>query len=167
MFTFDKNIFFFLINPSFILSLQTEIKFHINNVPSLFRCEANGALFYLNHFPNHGEFQQIIKKNNRRCDISLSSVDRRAIVELNKMELLCERVQKNEHKTEFLFFSSKCSRDLCKQNLPLSAAIVTETKPENINIDRIDSIFHVNESTQLLVVHMTSAKYLVRRIGFY
>ena len=106
MLILNNNMFFvfiFSINPNLLFSLKTEIKFYLNNVPSLLRCVDNGPLFYFNHFPTDYEFPQILQA----CDLTLSSVNQRAIIEITKLELLCEILDKKEHANEFLFFFIK------------------------------------------------------------
>jgi len=139
------------------------MKFYLNNVPSLLRCVKNGPLFYFNHFPNDNEFQQILKDTNTPCDLSLSSMNQRAIIEIDRLELLCEILHKTEHMNEFLFFSTKCSIDSCRRFLPSSSTIITEYDKEDINIERIDLIIHVNRSTQLIIGRLTNHRNLVRR----
>jgi hypothetical protein len=139
------------------------MKFYLNNVPSLLRCVKNGPLFYFNHFPNDNEFQQILKDTNTLCDLSLSSMNQRAIIEIDRLELLCEILHKTEHLNEFLFFSTKCSTDSCRRFLPSSSTIITEYDKDDINIERIDLIIHVNRSTQLIIGRLTNDRNLVRR----
>jgi len=143
MLILNPNIFFlflFLKNFNFIFCLKSEINFYINNVPSLFRCIKNGPLFYFNHFPTDNEFP---------CDFSLSSIDQRTIIELDRLELLCETINKKVYVNNFLFLSSKCSKDLCRKYLPSSAIFLTED-----NKDRIDLIIHKNNSIQIILAHM-------------
>lgn len=147
--------FFFIIHLNFLFALKTEIKFQINNVPSLFRCQQNGGLYYFDNFPNHEEFEEVLTKTNNLCDLSLSSIDQRMIIEFDKLELLCENLNKKPYANEFLYFSSKCSQALCNKSLPLSATIITQ-----YNRDRIDIVIH---STQLIIGKLTNEKYLVRR----
>ena len=63
----------------------------------------------------------------------------------------------------FFFFSSKCSIDSCRRFLPSSTIIITEYNKEDINIERIDLILHVNHSTQLIIGQLTNDRNLVRR----
>jgi hypothetical protein len=151
MFIFNKSILFFLLTRNFLFSFKTEIKFQINNVPSLFRCEKNGALFYFNHFPNHDEFHQSLLKRNLPCDLVVSSIDQHAIIELERLELLCEILHTKKHANEFLFFSTKCSTDLCRRSLPSTATIITEYNTGDVNKDQIDFIVQVNQSTRLIL----------------
>lgn len=153
-------VFFFTINENFLFCKKTEIKFYLNNVPSLLRCIENGPLFYFNHFPNDDEFQQILKETNTPCDLSIAQ---KAIIEIDKLELLCEI----DHTNEFLYFSSKCSIDSCKKFLPSSTTIITEYEKDDINIERIDVIIHVDRSTQLVIGQLTNDKNLVRRNNMY
>ncbi|CAF1070915.1 unnamed protein product [Rotaria sordida] len=165
MFITNKKIFFlifFLIQQYFIFCLKTEIIFHINNVPSLFRCEKNGLLFYFNHFPNDNLFHQTLVENDPSCDLLLSSIDQRAIIEIDKLDLLCEILNKKKHANEFLLFSSKCSKDLCRKFIPTTATIITEYKTGDRNIEKINIIFRDNNhSSQLMIGHLTEDKYLV------
>jgi len=124
---------FFLFIP--IKSISSEIKFSIDNVPSLFRCEQNGSLLYFNHFPTDDEFQQALKKTPMSCNVIWTS---RTIIELDKLELLCEIVNKKDHVNNFLFFSTKCSTNSCRRYLPLSVRMITEYRKNDINIERID-----------------------------
>jgi len=143
MLILNKNIFFvflFLKNFNFNFCFKSKINFYINNVPSLFRCIKNGPLFYFNHFPTDNEFP---------CNFSLSSIDQRTIIELDRLELLCETINKKIYINNFLFLSSKCSKDLCRKYLPSSAIMFTE-----YNKDRIDLIIHKNYSIQIIIAHM-------------
>ncbi|CAF2727915.1 unnamed protein product [Rotaria sp. Silwood2] len=158
--------------PIFILLLiliivsgmfYTEIKFHINNVPSLFRCEKSGPLFYLDHFPNDDLFHQTLLENNLSCDLSLSAIDQRVIIEIDQLDLLCEILNKKKHANELLLFSSKCSKDLCRKFIPTTATIITEYKTGYTSIEKINLIFHGNHSSKLMIGKLTDHKYLVRR----
>ncbi|CAF5010682.1 unnamed protein product [Rotaria sp. Silwood1] len=166
MFISNKNVrffIFFLIQQYFIFCLKTEIKFHINNVPSLFRCEKNGPLFYFNHFPNDDLFHQTLLENDFLCDLSLLSIDQRSIIGIDQLNLLCEIQNKKNHINEFLLFSSKCSKDLCKKFVPTTASIITQYKTGNINVEKINLVFYGNHSNQLMIGKLTDDKYLVRR----
>jgi hypothetical protein len=154
MLILNKTIFFFFLIINFIFSLKTEIKFYINNVPSLFRCEKNGPLFYFNHFPTDEEFNLI--KINSSCDLLLPSIDQRTIIELNRLELLCEIFYKNEHVNDYLFFLLTCSTDLCRKFLPSSIRIITEYQKGDINIDRIDLFIDMKQSSQIVIGQLTN-----------
>ncbi|CAF3337999.1 unnamed protein product [Rotaria sp. Silwood1] len=163
MFISNKNVrffIFFLIQQYFIFCLKTEIKFHINNVPSLFRCEKNGPLFYFNHFPNDDLFHQTLLENDFLCDLSLLSIDQRSIIGIDQLNLLCEIQNKKNHINEFLLFSSKCSKDLCKKFVPTTASIITQYKTGNINVEKINLVFYGNHSNQLMIGKLTDDKYL-------
>ncbi|CAF3364581.1 unnamed protein product [Rotaria sp. Silwood1] len=164
MFISNKNVrffIFFLIQQYFIFCLKTEIKFHINNVPSLFRCEKNGPLFYFNHFPNDDLFHQTLLENDFLCDLSLLSIDQRSIIGIDQLNLLCEIQNKKNHINEFLLFSSKCSKDLCKKFVPTTASIITQYKTGNINVEKINLVFYGNHSNQLMIGKLTDDKYLL------
>jgi hypothetical protein len=148
MFLLNKNLYFFLKIFNFIYCLKSEINFYINNVPSLFRCQREGPLFYFNHFPTDNEFNEILRKNNIQCDLSLSSINRRTIIELNRLELLCEFINKKEYINNFLFLSLKCSTNLCRKYLPSSVIILNEYKK-----NRIDLFLHHNSS---IIVQLTN-----------
>ncbi|CAF4436886.1 unnamed protein product, partial [Adineta steineri] len=120
------NNIIFLINLSFIFCIKTDINFNLYNVPSLLRCEKNGPLYYFNRFPSDEEFDKILKTRNIPCDLSLTRTYHRAIISIDKLDLLCEHFNKTQHANEFLFFSTKCSVDLCKRFLPSSTIIITE-----------------------------------------
>ncbi|CAF0814847.1 unnamed protein product [Rotaria sp. Silwood1] len=163
MFISNKNVrffIFFLIQQYFIFCLKTEIKFHINNVPSLFRCEKNGPLFYFNHFPSDDLFHQTLLENDFLCDLSLLSIDQRSIIGIDQLNLLCEIQNKKNHINEFLLFSSKCSKDLCKKFVPTTASIITQYKTGNINVEKINLVFYGNHSNQLMIGKLTDDKYL-------
>jgi hypothetical protein len=155
MFILNKKIFFFF---KIIHCLKTEINFYINNVPSLFRCKQNGPLFYFNHFPTDDEFYQTLTKKNILCDLSLLSIDQRIMIELDRLELLCEILYKQDYINHFLFFSSKCSTDLCRRFLPSSAIIITEYNKGDINKDRIDLFVHRNNSIQSIIAQLIDNK---------
>lgn len=136
-------IFFLLKLTKIIFCLKTEINFSINNVPSLFRCQKHGPLFYFNHFPTNLEFEE----KSKSCDLVLLSINQRIIIELNRLELLCENILNKNYLNYFLFFSSKCSTDLCEKSLPTSAIILTE----NVDKYRVDLFMQRNYSNQILI----------------
>ncbi|CAF4528892.1 unnamed protein product [Rotaria socialis] len=161
----SNNLFLFLIvllaTQSFTICLKTEIKFYLNNVPTLFRCKKNGPLFYFDHFPDDDILYEALKiENSLVCDLSLASIDRRAIVDVTRLDLLCEILHGKRHVNEFLHFLSKCSKDLCKKSIPSTATIITEYKTGHINIERINLIFHESHPSQLLIGKLTDDKYL-------
>ncbi|CAF0778828.1 unnamed protein product [Rotaria sordida] len=101
-------------------------------------------------------------ENDPSCDLLLSSIDQRAIIEIDKLDLLCEILNKKKHANEFLLFSSKCSKDLCRKFIPTTATIITEYKTGDRNIEKINIIFRDNNhSSQLMIGHLTEDKYLV------
>ena len=166
MFLFNKELFFiisFSLNHNLISCIKTEIKFYINNVPTLFRCKPNGRLFYFNRFPNDENFHQNLTNNNDRCDLSLSTIDRRISIKLDRLEILCEIIDKKEHGNEFLFFSSTCSKDSCRKLIPSTATILTEYNTGDMDINQMNLIIYANRSTQLLITQLINTKYLVRR----
>ncbi|CAF0771512.1 unnamed protein product [Adineta steineri] len=150
------NNIIFLINLSFIFCIKTDINFNLYNVPSLLRCEKNGPLYYFNRFPSDEEFDKILKTRNIPCDLSLTRTYHRAIISIHKLDLLCEHFNKTQHANEFLFFSTKCSVDLCKRFLPSSTIIITEFEKGNVNIERIDVVIQINYSTQLIIGQLTN-----------
>ncbi|CAF3329047.1 unnamed protein product [Rotaria socialis] len=157
----SNNLFLFLIvllaTQSFTICLKTEIKFYLNNVPTLFRCKKNGPLFYFDHFPDDDILYEALKiENSLVCDLSLASIDRRAIVDVTRLDLLCEILHGKRHVNEFLHFLSKCSKDLCKKSIPSTATIITEYKTGHINIERINLIFHESHPSQLLIDYYPS-----------
>lgn len=152
-----------LIKRSFIFCIKTEIKFYLNNVPSLFRCKNDGPLIYFDRFPNDKTFEETLNKNTLSCDLSLSSIKQRAIVEINRLDLLCEIIHNKQHMNEFLVFSSQCSTDLCKNSIPSTATIITEYKTGIINIERIDLAFDNSYPNQFMIGKLTNGKYLSSR----
>jgi hypothetical protein len=151
-------VFFFFKFIQWISSIKTEIKFSIDNVPSLFRCEQNGSLLYFNHFPTDDEFQQALKINHMSCHFLLTSIDQRTNMKLDKLELLCEIIDKKDHVNNFLFFSTKCSIDSCRRFLDFSAKIITEYRKGDINIERIDFIINQDYSYQIVLGELANKK---------
>lgn len=166
MFLLNKDFLFFILflsEQSFIFCSQAEIKFYLNNVPSLFRCKKNGPLFYFDRFPKDDAFYEKIIENNLSCNLSLSSRNQRAVVEIDRLDLLCEIINGKRHANEFLFFSSKCSKDSCKRSIPSTATILTEYQTGKIHIERINLFFYGSHSNEFMIGKLKSDIYLVRR----
>ena len=163
MFTFNDNLFFFFLLAKTIHSINTkdQIHFSISNVPSLFRCEVNGPLFYFDHFPTNEEFHQTLKKTTHSCQFIFTSIDQHMMIELKRLELLCEIFAKRKHVNNFLFFLSKCSTDSCRRFLPSSVRVITEFSKEDRSIEQIDLISQQTSSDQIFIGKLTKSR--VRR----
>jgi hypothetical protein len=161
---FEKQFFVFLFSKliQWISSSKIEIKFSIDNVPSLFRCEQNGSLLYFNHFPTDDEFQQSLKNNQMSCNFLLTSIDQRTSIELDKLELLCESVDGKDHVNNFLFFSTKCSTDSCRKFVEFSARMIIEYRKGDINIERISFITNRDYANQIVIGELANKKNFVK-----
>ncbi|UJR28359.1 hypothetical protein I4U23_009601 [Adineta vaga] len=147
-------LYFYFIHYYGLFCIKTEINFYLTNVPTLLRCDKHGSLYYFNHFPTDNEFQkQILKQTKTSCDLSMLPIDRRSIMKINKIELLCEDISNARHISELIYFSSKCSNELCKRYTPLLTTIITKFSKEEIILNQINSFVHSDSSISYLISH--------------
>lgn len=130
MFFPNGYLIFFINLIPFNFCIQSQIKFFIRNVPTLFRCEKNGRLFYFKQFPTNDELIQ----TKSPCELTLPTRDQCVHLEIDTLRFGCQNHVDTNRACNYLLFKTPCFADL-SVNIPwFKSKVFTEYSQDEIDM---------------------------------